>query len=359
MAKVAMMTEGLKRRQTYEEVIDYIENDNDKIKYPDRTAKQLRNTFELSQLDGVGMQLMEQQQFQEMKEREKEHLLRQIASNTSRSITETRATEETEPSTTQFQSPQNTTQSLRTPPWLFPPRTQLFDIASDHDEREQYRREIEEAADVSLDMSYERELARREDNRIMHQMALQSIHQGHPIHSLVQSLSPIQHQQVLSIAHRMSPSSTDSSFIRELEAQLQSPPRTPPRGGVGDPTERGTAPFVTQQLALPPPMPVPGRAGSSSDGVNVPVSSSPITVASSPAAPPISVASSPARPNTPKPDRQRPQMRGVEGFNKKDWTRNKLIAVAKDHNVKVGSKDTMESIFKKLMGNGINPNDYK
>ena len=71
MAKVAMMTDGLKRRQTYEEVIDYIENDKDKIEYPDRAAKQLRNTFELSQLDGVGMQIMEQQQFREMKEREK------------------------------------------------------------------------------------------------------------------------------------------------------------------------------------------------------------------------------------------------------------------------------------------------
>ena len=43
MAKVAMMTDlrdGLKRRQTYEEVIDYIEHDKDKITYPDRTAKQ-------------------------------------------------------------------------------------------------------------------------------------------------------------------------------------------------------------------------------------------------------------------------------------------------------------------------------
>ena len=59
MAKVAMRTNGLKRRQTYEEVIDYIENDNDKIRYPDRAAKQLRNTFELSQLDGVGMQIVE------------------------------------------------------------------------------------------------------------------------------------------------------------------------------------------------------------------------------------------------------------------------------------------------------------
>lgn len=99
-----MMTDGLKRRQTYEEVIEYIENDIDKIRYPDRTAKQLRNTFELSQLDGVGMQIMEQQQFREMKEREKEHLLRQIASNTSKSITEVRATEG---NTTQFQSPQS------------------------------------------------------------------------------------------------------------------------------------------------------------------------------------------------------------------------------------------------------------
>ena len=71
MTKVAMMTDGLKRKYTYEEVIDYIEHDKDKIKYPDRTAKQLRNTFELSQLDGVGMQIMEQQQFREMKEREK------------------------------------------------------------------------------------------------------------------------------------------------------------------------------------------------------------------------------------------------------------------------------------------------
>ena len=48
-----------------------LKNDKDKIKYPDRTAKQLRNTFELSQLDGVGMRIMEQQQFKEAKEREK------------------------------------------------------------------------------------------------------------------------------------------------------------------------------------------------------------------------------------------------------------------------------------------------
>ena len=34
MAEVSRMVDGLKRRKTHEEVIDYIENNSDKIKYP-------------------------------------------------------------------------------------------------------------------------------------------------------------------------------------------------------------------------------------------------------------------------------------------------------------------------------------
>ena len=79
MAKVAMMTDGLKRRQTYEEVVDYIEHDPDKIKYPNRTAKYLRNTFQLSQLDGVGQALLEQQQAAEIKEKIKDYQIQQLA----------------------------------------------------------------------------------------------------------------------------------------------------------------------------------------------------------------------------------------------------------------------------------------
>ena len=76
MADVSRMTDALKRRQTYEEVIDYIENYKDRIEYPDRTTKQTRNTFELSQLDGVGMRLMEQQQFNEIKNEKKKIYLK-------------------------------------------------------------------------------------------------------------------------------------------------------------------------------------------------------------------------------------------------------------------------------------------
>ena len=53
MAKVATMTDGLRRKPTYEEVIDYIEDDPGKIKCPNRQAKLLRHTFQLSQLDYI------------------------------------------------------------------------------------------------------------------------------------------------------------------------------------------------------------------------------------------------------------------------------------------------------------------
>ena len=79
MAKVAMMESGLRRKQTYEEIIDYIQNDQDKIKYPDRTARFIRNTFQLSQLDGMGQALLEQQETNEMAERVKDYQLKELA----------------------------------------------------------------------------------------------------------------------------------------------------------------------------------------------------------------------------------------------------------------------------------------
>ena len=79
MAQVAMMESGLRRKQTYEEIIDYIENDPDKIQYPNRAAKFLRNTFQLSQLDGMGQALLEQQEINEMAERVKDYQLKELA----------------------------------------------------------------------------------------------------------------------------------------------------------------------------------------------------------------------------------------------------------------------------------------
>ena len=66
---------GLIKNPTYEELINYIETNNDKIKMPDRRAKFLRNSFYLSQLDGEGMRRQEEQEQLKDKEADKELIL--------------------------------------------------------------------------------------------------------------------------------------------------------------------------------------------------------------------------------------------------------------------------------------------
>ena len=68
------MSAGLRKTPIYEDIIEYIKKDPDKINYPNRYAKQLRNSFELSQVDGEGMRQMEQYELGLMKEREEEGL---------------------------------------------------------------------------------------------------------------------------------------------------------------------------------------------------------------------------------------------------------------------------------------------
>ena len=159
----------------------------------------------------------------------------------------------------------------------------------------------------------------------MHQMMLQTIGQGNPNYNLMPYSEPPPQNKALS--HSLSPqrqrqprspqqqlqlhSPTSSSYRRDLESVLLSPPRTPPR--------------VLQQQHVAmlewygPPLPMPGVGrnpgvdrnpgigrppGSSADGVNVPVSGSPFTgspisVNSTP--PPISVSGSSASGSPPIP----------------------------------------------------------
>ena len=56
-----------RRRLTYEEVIDYIARDPDKVKYPNRQAKFLRNSFELSFLDTLNFEKLQEQQLKAQK----------------------------------------------------------------------------------------------------------------------------------------------------------------------------------------------------------------------------------------------------------------------------------------------------
>ena len=79
----AINYKGLKKRETYDELIDYLANRQEKITYPDRRAKQFRTSPELSNLldgEGMGIVNIEQQQVNIVKEQQKEHAMRQVAS---------------------------------------------------------------------------------------------------------------------------------------------------------------------------------------------------------------------------------------------------------------------------------------
>ena len=76
----AINKQGLRERPSYDELIGYLEYGQEKITYPDRFFKQLRETPQLSNLlDGEGMTVkdLEEQQLNQMKETQKEHAIQQ------------------------------------------------------------------------------------------------------------------------------------------------------------------------------------------------------------------------------------------------------------------------------------------
>ena len=72
-ARHANNYKGLKQRQSYDEIVDYLNNKQEKIKFPIRLAKSLRNSNQLSNLldgDGEGLINMELQQQNIIKEQQ-------------------------------------------------------------------------------------------------------------------------------------------------------------------------------------------------------------------------------------------------------------------------------------------------
>ena len=75
------MKSNLRKKPTFDELINYIEVEQPKIKYPDRTATFLRNTHYLSQFDGNLFDLEEQEK-QITKEQIKEKEIVRAAATT-------------------------------------------------------------------------------------------------------------------------------------------------------------------------------------------------------------------------------------------------------------------------------------
>ena len=65
---------GLRKRETYEQLVDFIERDPTILHYPNRRATQLRESPYLTQLDGEGMRQMESLEINRFKERERRNI---------------------------------------------------------------------------------------------------------------------------------------------------------------------------------------------------------------------------------------------------------------------------------------------
>ena len=125
---------GLRKRPTYDEVINYLENEQPKIKYPDRKATFLRNSPYLTQFDGDSWIDLEEQENNIAKEKLKEEEVKKIASATNATAQVLRATTRTKLEAQRLKLMRSTrllkqNKNTRTTPNA--PTTEMFDISMD------------------------------------------------------------------------------------------------------------------------------------------------------------------------------------------------------------------------------------
>ena len=88
MAKVGINYKGLHKRDTYEGLIDYLENKQEKIKFPNREAKFVRDSPQYQSLLNEGFVEVEEQQLKQVKEEQAEHAVIQTANDTNETAKE-------------------------------------------------------------------------------------------------------------------------------------------------------------------------------------------------------------------------------------------------------------------------------
>jgi len=82
MVKVGVKYEGLHKRDTYEGLIDYLESKQEKIKFPNRDAKFVRDSPQYQSLLNEGFVEVEEQQLKQIKEEQAEHAVIRTANDT-------------------------------------------------------------------------------------------------------------------------------------------------------------------------------------------------------------------------------------------------------------------------------------
>ena len=88
MAKFKVSYNGLHKRDSYEGLIDYLENKQDKVKFPNREAKFLRDSPQYQSLLSQGFTEVEEQQLNKIKEEQEEHAVIKTSNDTNETAKE-------------------------------------------------------------------------------------------------------------------------------------------------------------------------------------------------------------------------------------------------------------------------------
>ena len=90
MAKPGLKYGGLSKRDSYEGLIDYLDNKQEKLKLPDREAKFVRDSPQYQSLLNEGFLEVEKQQINQIKSEQEEHAVIRTASDTNETAKEVR-----------------------------------------------------------------------------------------------------------------------------------------------------------------------------------------------------------------------------------------------------------------------------
>ena len=82
MAKYGVKYAGLHKRDSYEGLIEYLENKQEKIKFPNREAKFVRDSPQYQQLLNEGFIEVEEQELNKIKEEQVKHAVIRTAEDT-------------------------------------------------------------------------------------------------------------------------------------------------------------------------------------------------------------------------------------------------------------------------------------
>ena len=135
-AKQKVAYQGLRKKESYDEIVDYLENKQEKPKYPNRLATQIRNSPQLSNLlDGAGEGDVEiaKQQMNKIKHEQVQHAIQQVSASSggTAQILRASASQTDKPllsvSGTQYDKPVMTSFGTQSDG----PHTQIFDMAID------------------------------------------------------------------------------------------------------------------------------------------------------------------------------------------------------------------------------------